>query len=167
MAEAAVVERHAALIKSELNLKRFAVMGAEETGATTRYQLNPLPRFLGRKFGRDFKAVQAALRDGEQDFVRPFALRLLDGQDITLELDGEEYAIRNEECEVKVSVETPPGAVEDSGYMVVLDTRLTPDLLYEGLARELIRRIQALRKRADFALNDRIEILYCDAQRWH
>ena len=163
VAEAAVVERHAALIKSELNLKRFSVMGADETGATTRYQLNPLPRFLGRKFGRDFKALQAALRDGEQDFVRPFALRLLDGQDITLELDGEEYAIRNEECEVKVSVETPPGAVEDSGYMVVLDTNLTPDLLSEGMARELIRRIQALRKRANFALDDRIDILYCDA----
>ncbi len=166
VAEAQAVERHTALIRSELNLKRLHVMGADEAGemsATTHYQLNPLPRFLGRKFGRDFKAVQAALRDGEQDFVRPYALQLLDEQDITLELDGAQFEILNQECEVKVSIETPPGAVEDGGYMVILDTQLTPDLVAEGLARELIRRIQNLRKRADFALDDRIDIVYCDA----
>ncbi|MCY4464259.1 MAG: isoleucine--tRNA ligase [Chloroflexi bacterium] len=166
LAEAQVIERHAALIRSELNLKRLHVMGADEAdemSATTHYQLNPLPRFLGRKFGRDFKSVQAALRDGEQDFLRPYALQLLDGQDITLELDGEQFEILNQECEVKVSVETPPGAVEDGGYMVILDTQLTSDLVAEGLARELIRRIQNLRKRADFALDDRIDIIYCDA----
>ncbi len=166
VAEAQVVGRHAALIRSELNLKRLDVMGVDEAGgmgATTHYQLNPLPRFLGRKFGRDFKAVQAALRDGEQDFVRPYAMQLLDGHDITLELDGAQFEILNQECEVKVSVETPPGAVEDGGYMVILDTQLTPDLVAEGLARELIRRIQNLRKRADFALDDRIDIVYCDA----
>ena len=166
VAEAQAVERHAALIRSELNLKRLHVMGADEAdemSATTHYQLNPLPRFLGRKFGRDFKAVQAALRDGEQDFVRPYALQLLDGHDITLELDGAQFEILNQECEVKVSIETPPGAVEDGGYMVILDTQLTPDLVAEGLARELIRRIQNLRKRADFALDDRIDIVYCDA----
>ena len=71
--------------------------------------------------------------------------------------------IRNEECEVKVTVETPAGAIEDSGYVVALDLRLTSDLVEEGLARELIRRIQNLRKTADFALDDRIEIVYCDA----
>ena len=166
VAEAQVVGRHAALIRSELNLKRLDVMGADEAGemsATTHYRLNPLPRFLGRKFGRDFKTVQAALRDGEQDFVRPYALQLLDGQDITLELDGAQFEILNQECEVKVNIETPPGAVEDGGYMVILDTQLTPDLVAEGLARELIRRIQTLRKRADFALDDRIDIVYCEA----
>ena len=164
--EGAVIERHRQLIKSELNLKSISVMGADEASryeAATIYTLNPLPRYLGRKFGADFKAIQAALRDGEQDFVRPFAERLLAGQGITLELDGQSFDILNEECEVKVTVETPPGAVEDGGYVVALDTTLSPDLVEEGLARELIRRIQNLRKLADFALDDRIEIVYCDA----
>ncbi len=166
VAEAQVLERHAALIRSELNLKRIEIMGADEAdemSATSTYQLNPLPRYLGRKFGRDFKAVQAALRDGEQAFVRPYALQLLDGQDITLQLGGAQFEILNQECEVKVNVETPPGALEDGGYMVILDTQLTPDLVTEGLARELVRRIQNLRKRADFALDDRIDIVYSDA----
>ena len=166
VSEAPVVERYTDLIKSELNLKSVSVMGADEATAfesTTIYSLNPLPRFLGRKYGADFKAIQAALRDAEQDFVRPYAERLLAGEDIMLELNGARFEILNKECEVKVSVQTPAGAVEDSGYVVALNTRLTSDLLAEGLARELIRRIQNLRKTADFALDDRIEIVYCDA----
>ena len=166
VSEAPIVERYAHLLKSELNIKALSVMGADDASAfesTTVYSLNPLPRFLGRKFGKDFKAIQAALRDGAQDFVRPFAEKLLAGEDITLELNGGRYEILNDECEVKVSVQTPDGAVEDGGYVVVLNTRLTSDLLQEGLARELIRRIQTLRKKADFALDDRIEIVYSDA----
>ena len=112
VAEIAVIEPYAELIKSELNLKAVRFLGAEEAeqfAATTVYALNPLPRFLGPKYGKDFKAIQAALKFGEQDFVRPFAERLLAGEDITLELDGEAYPIANAECEVQVSVEAPEG----------------------------------------------------------
>ena len=166
LSEASTVERYAELIKSELNLKSVSVMGADEASAfasTTVYSLNPLPRLLGKKFGKDFKGIQAALRDGEQSFVRPFAKRLLAGENITVDLNGSSFDILNDECEVKVSVETPDGAIEDNGYVVVLDMQLTSDLVEEGLARELIRRIQNMRKTANFALDDRIEIVYCDA----
>ena len=164
--EAPIIERYSQLIMSELNLKSVSVMGADEASqfeSTTIYSLNPLPRFLGPKFGRDFKAVQAALKNGGQDFVRPFAEQLLAGEDIALELDGTAFEILNNECEVKVSVETPAGAIEDGGYVVVLDTTLSTGLVEEGLAREIIRRIQNLRKRADFELDDHIEIVYRDA----
>ena len=164
--EAPIVERYAQLLMDELNLKSVSVMGADEASqfeSTTIYTLNPLPRFLGPKFGKDFKALQAALKNGAQNFVRPFAEQLLPGEDITLELDGTAFEILNNECEVKVSVETPEGAVEDGGYIVILDTAMTPSLAQEGLARELVRRIQNLRKTADFELDDRIEIAYSDA----
>ncbi len=164
--EAPVIERYAELIKSELNLKAVSVMGADEASkfeSTTTYALNPLPRFLGRKFGKDFKAIQSALKNGEQEFVRPLAEKLLAGEDISIELDGTTFEILNEECEVKVTTETPEGAVEDGGYVIVLDTEMTPELTNEGLAREVIRRIQNLRKTADFELNDRIVIVYSDA----
>ena len=166
VSEAAVVERYSELIKGQLNIKSVKVMGADQASAfesTTTYSLNPLPRFLGRKYGANFKAIQSALRDGQQDFVRPFAEKLLGGEDITVELNGSCFEILNHECEVKVRAQTPEGAVEDGGYVVVLDTRLTSELLQEGLARELIRRIQNLRKTADFALDDHINIVYCDA----
>jgi isoleucyl-tRNA synthetase len=166
VSEAPVIERYADLIKSELNLKSVSVMGADEASkfeSTTTYTLNPLPKFLGRKFGKDFKAIQSMLKDGAQDFVRPLAEKLLAGEDITVELDGNTFDILNNECEVKVLTETPEGAVEDSGYVVVLDTTLTPELVNEGLAREVIRRVQNLRKTADFELNDHIDIVYSNA----
>lgn len=161
--EAPVIERYADLIKGELNLKSVSVMGADEVdkfSSTTTYALNPLPRFLGRKFGKDFKAIQSMLKDGEQEFVRPLAEKLLAGEDISVELNGVTFEILNEECEVKVTTETPEGAVEDGGYVVVLDTVMTPELINEGLAREVIRRIQNLRKTADFELNDHIDVVY-------
>ena len=110
-------------------------MGADEASAfesATVYSLNPLPRFLGKKFGRDFKSDPAALRDGEQDFVRPFAESLLAGDDITLELNGSRFEIRNEECEVKSRWNRRPAPIEDNGYVVVLDMQLTSDLVEEG-----------------------------------
>ena len=166
VSEAPVLERYGKLIKSQLNIKSVSVMGADQASAfetTTIYSLNPLPRFLGRKYGADFKAIQTALRGGRQDFLRPLAEKLLGGEDISLELNGSSFEILNHECEVKVSAQAPEGAVEDGGYLVVLNTRLTSDLLQEGLARELIRRIQNLRRTADFALDDRINIVYSDA----
>ncbi len=166
VSEAPIVERYSQLMMSALNLKSVRVMGADEASAlasTTRYSLNPLPRFLGPKYGQDFKAIQAALKDGDQDFVRPLAEKLLAGQDVTLELDGTDFEILNGECEVKVSVETPEGAIEDGGYVVILDTDLSAGLVEEGLAREIIRRIQNLRKTADFELDDPIEVIYSDA----
>ncbi len=166
VSEAPVLERYSDLIKGQLNIKSLSVMGADQASAfesTTTYSLNPLPRFLGRKYGADFKALQSALREGEQDFLRPLAEKLLAGEDINLELNGSSFEILNHECEVKVSAQAPEGAVEDGGYVVVLNTRLTSDLLQEGLARELIRRIQNLRRMADFALDDRIDIAYAGA----
>ena len=166
VSEASIIERYTELVKSELNLKSVNVMGADEASkfsATTTYALNPLPRFLGRKFGKDFKAIQSALKNGEQDFVRPLAEKLLAGEDISIELDGKTFEILNEECEVKVTTEMPEGAVEDGGYVVVLDTKMTPELINEGLAREVIRRIQNLRKTADFELSDHIDVTYSDA----
>lgn len=166
VSEAPIIERYADLIKSELNLKAVSVMGADqasEFASTTTYALNPLPQFLGRKFGKDFKQIQSTLKEGEQAYVRPLAEKLLAGEDISVEIDGQTFEILNNECEVKVTTATPVGAVEDGGYVVVLDTNLTPDLLNEGLAREVIRRVQNLRKTADFALNDHIAVVYSDA----
>lgn len=67
-----------------------------------------------------------------------------------------------EEVEVKVlrEVESGYAAAEDGGYVALLDTRLTPELVNEGLAREVIRRIQDMRKKADFNISDTIHISF-------
>jgi isoleucyl-tRNA synthetase len=54
---------------------------------------------------------------------------------------------------------------EDSGYVAVLNTTLTDDLINEGLAREVVRRIQTLRRDADFNISDKIDIAYTASER--
>src|SRR5690606_28876702 len=126
------------------------------------YELNPIPRLLGKKYGGDFKRLQSALRDGEQETIRPYAEKLLAGENAKVTLDGDTFEVTPEEVEVKVTQEVTEGyaVAEEMGYVAVLDTALDEDLLNEGLAREVVRRVQIMRRDADFNLNDRIMMAY-------
>ncbi|MAS34637.1 MAG: isoleucine--tRNA ligase [Anaerolineaceae bacterium] len=163
-AEADVVTEYADLIKSELNVKDIGVVSGDAARGLVQvnYFLNPIPRLLGKKYGSDFKRLQSALRDGEQDAVRPYAEKLLAGENATVELDGDSFEVTPEEVEVKVTQEVSEGyaVAEDNGYMAVLDTTLTEDLIHEGMAREVVRRVQKMRRDADFNISDRIDIRY-------
>lgn len=162
--EAAVVSRYTELIQSELNVKNVGVVAADDAQSlvTVVYELNPIPRLLGKKYGGDFKRLQSALRDGEQETIRPYAEKLLAGENATVTLDGDTFEVTPEEVEVKVTQEVTEGyaVAEEMGYVAVLDTNLDQDLLNEGLAREVVRRVQIMRRDADFNLNDRIMMAY-------
>src|SRR5690606_132996 len=103
-ADADVVRRYADLIKSELNIKDVGVVSADDARGLVKvnYSLNPIPRLLGKKFGADFKQLQSALREGDQDFVRPIAETLLAGQSAVVTLEGKDFEVTPEEVEVKV-----------------------------------------------------------------
>lgn len=163
-ADAAVVSSLATLIRGELNVKSVGVLSADDARSRVKtiYNLNPIPRLLGKKFGENFRRVQAVLREGTQESIRPYAETLLRGENAMVWLDGESFEVTPEEVEVKVLREVTPGyaAAEDGGYIAVLDTRLTPELVSEGLAREVVRRVQDMRKKADFNISDTIHITY-------
>ena len=102
------------------------------------------PALIGPRLGRKVQDVLKALRAGEQT-IRP---------DGSVEVAGE---LLNPE-EVTISTKAKPGfaAAESDGYTLVLDTRLSPELIQAGLARELVHRIQTMRKDAGFEVEDRI-----------
>jgi len=162
--ETSVVETYADLIMTELNVKSVGVLSEDSASslASKTYNLKPLPQFLGRKYGKDFKALQAILRDGDQDTVRPYAEKLLDGESIQVEVNGKSLEVTPEEVEIMVVVESAEdyAVAEEKGYLAALDTQLTTDLANEGGAREVVRRIQNLRKDSGFEIDDRIEIVY-------
>ena len=149
--ERGALARLAAHVAEELNVKRVAV--AEDAADRLRYELRPNLPLLGPKFGRDLGRVRLALeRADAADVVR----KMRAGQ--PLAIDGFELS----SAEVLVSVEPAEGwaAAEDSGYVTLLDTTITPELASEGLARELVRRLQDLRREADFKVTDRIHVTY-------
>ncbi|MDX1992445.1 MAG: isoleucine--tRNA ligase [bacterium] len=157
-AEGQVVAKMADLISSELNVKQVEMM--TNAGEMVTYALNPLPKFLGKKFGQDFPKVQKALREGAEADVRTWAQTLLAGQNIRLELDGDTYEMTPQEVEVRQNAAEGFVVAEEAGYLAALDKVLTDDLVREGLAREVVRRIQAMRKDADFDISDNIAIQY-------
>src|SRR5690606_31393716 len=124
------------------------------------YALNPLPQKLGRKLGGDFPKVQKALREGAQDSVTAWAQTLEAGQTLTLEIDGQSFEIAPDECEVRFNAAEGFAVAQEKGTVAALDVRLTPALEREGLAREFVRRVQALRKDANFDIVDKIELVY-------
>ena len=149
--ERGALERLAAQVAEELNVKRVEV--AEDAGDRLRYELRPNLPVLGPKFGRDVGRIRQALESADAADV---VGKMRAGQ--PLAIDGFELSA----AEVLVSVEAAAGwtAAEDSGYATLLDITITPELASEGLARELVRRLQDLRREADFNVTDRIHVTY-------
>jgi isoleucyl-tRNA synthetase len=145
-------------IAEELNVK--AVRLADSAEKIVTYKLNPLPQVLGRALKGDFPKVQKALREGDPADVDRWAKALLAGDTITVEVDGTSYDVTPEQCEVQQEAAAGYTVAEDYGYVAALSTELTIELIQEGLAREFVRRVQTLRKDADFDISDRIAVTY-------
>ncbi|MBN1679121.1 MAG: isoleucine--tRNA ligase [Anaerolineae bacterium] len=157
-AEQSVVNAMAGTIAEELNVK--AIRTVESAEAMVSYSLNPLPQVLGRALKGDFPKVQRALREGAPADVERWAKALLAGETITVAVDGTSYEVTPEQCEVQQSAAEGYTVADDYGYLAALSTVLTDDLVKEGLAREFVRRVQTLRKEADFDIADHINVTY-------
>ncbi len=161
--ETAAVERLSALIQNELNVKQVKVL--QGAGEVVSYALNPLPSALGKKLGKDFPAVQKALREGLVDDITRWAKLLLGGQNVTLDVNGATFEVTPQEVEVKQKSSEGFAIAEDGGYLAAVDIRLSDELVMEGLAREVVRRIQTMRKDADYNIADTIAIRYVASDR--
>ncbi len=146
------------LIASELNVKTVKVL--DNSSDVVSYSLNPLPAKLGKKFGKDFPRVQKTLREGSPEAVTAWAQMLDRGETIVLTLDDQVFEIAPDECEVKQGAAEGFAIAEEGGYLAALNTALSDDLVLEGLAREIVRRVQIMRRDADFEISDRVAITY-------
>lgn len=151
--EAAALQRFADLLADELNVKRIHILGS--TGEAVSYSLKPLPKQLGQKYKGLFPKVAQALQlvDAEQA-----ARKLLAGQSIQVEVEGNWLEILPDEVEVRAEARSGLVVSAEGPYLAALHTELTEDLIQEGLAREFVRRIQDLRKQAGFEIADRIHL---------
>ncbi len=150
-AEARALTRLAAQVAEELNVKRVEVL--TDPGDRLAYTLRPNLPILGPKFGADVGKVRGALQAADPAAIVA-AMRAGDA----IEVGGFTLA----PTDVLVSVEASDGwaAQEESGYAALVDTTLTPELLAEGTAREVIRRLQELRREAGLDVSDRIHVTY-------
>ncbi|MCB0254824.1 MAG: isoleucine--tRNA ligase [Anaerolineae bacterium] len=145
--------RFADLIADELNVKDVGL--AEGEAELVTYRILPVNKTLGPRFGKEFPAVRQALSVADPYAV---AAAVAAGQPISVTINGREVILAAED--VLVQAEPRPGfqVTNDPqrGIVVALDTTITPALRQEGLAREVVRRLQQMRKDAGFELSDRI-----------
>ena len=143
------------IVTDELNVKN--VKFTEDVRDFTSYTFKPQLKTVGPKYGKMLGGIKAALDsvDGNaamDEINETGALKLdVNGQEITL--FKEDLLIDTAQVEGFVSE-------NDNGITVVLDTNLTPELLEEGFVREIISKVQTMRKEADFEVVDRIRVTY-------
>jgi isoleucyl-tRNA synthetase len=132
------------LIADEINVKRAEVIA--DDSALVERRVKPLLPRIGKRLGAAIPAVMAAARDGDVRFEADGSVTLAD---VTLAPD---------EVEVQATPRPGTAVAHHDGLVVVLDTELTPALVAEGDARELVRAIQDLRREASLELDDRIDL---------
>ena len=140
------------LILSEVNVKELEYL-KEDSGILVK-KIKANFKLLGRKYGKQMKAVAASIAKFEQADISKIEK---DGKFI-LDIEGNPEILLEE---VEISTEDIPGLLvaKEGKYTVALDTTLTEGLKQEGIARELVNRIQNLRKEMDFELTDNINLM--------
>jgi isoleucyl-tRNA synthetase len=143
------------IVEDELNVKDFEFV--EQEGALVQYKVLPDNKLLGPQFGSRFPQLRATLAQADPAKV---AATVRAGLPVTLNLAGEPVDLAPET--ILVSTEPLPGlAVAADKYITVgIDAMITPELKAEGLAREVVRRVQEMRKNAGFNIEDRITTCY-------
>ncbi|MBR4145121.1 MAG: isoleucine--tRNA ligase [Lachnospiraceae bacterium] len=141
------------IIKDELNVK--AIEFTDDVSSFTNYTFKPQLKTLGRRFGSRLNALKEVLAglDGSKAFAE-----LNEKGSITVEVTGESEVLEKDDLLIEAAKREGFVSGEDNGITVVLDTNLTPELIEEGFVRELISKVQTMRKDAGFEVMDRITV---------
>lgn len=144
------VEKVKELILSETNIKEVSFI--TDTAGIIKKKIKPNFKVLGAKVGKDMKTVAAAIQSLNDEQIS-----LLEHEG-SLKLEGTAYTIQPEDVEI-IAEDVAGWQVANLGKLTVaLDINITPELKKEGLSRELINRIQNLRKEKGFEVTDRIKV---------
>ncbi len=142
------------LVLTEVNIKDIKTIGADEGFLVKR--VKPDFKKLGPKFGKLMKSVAAAIAALDQQGISRLER---EGQ---IELDAVEGGAVVALSDVEIISEDMPGWIvaNEGNITVALDVTLTPELLNEGRAREIINRIQNIRKNRNYDITDRIKLVF-------
>ena len=141
------------IIKEELNVKD--VLYIEDMTKYMNYIVKPNFREVGKVLGSKIKSFQERLAKLSNSDVEE-----LKNGSLTLNLDNEDFKVTPDMVEISIKVKDGYCSSTDNKTFVILNTELTEELIFEGIARELTRKIQSIRKDLDLVITDRINVYY-------
>ena len=142
------------IITEELNVKK--VEFKDDMSEYLEYIVKPNFKVLGKTLGPKIKLLQETLTKLSSNEVT----KLTEKGSITIKLGDEDFELTNEMVLVSLKQKEGYASTSNNKTCVVLNTELTEDLILEGLAREFVRKVQSLRKDADFVITDHIKVYY-------
>lgn len=148
-------EAFSALAEDELNVKK--VVFTDDARAFTTYNLKPQMRTLGPKYGKLLGRIGQHLKELDGNEVVDAFSR---GETVTFTLDGTEVVLAKDDVLTEATQKPGFSAQMEGEVTVVLDCNLTPELIAEGYQREMVSKLQNMRKDAGFEVSDRIEVTY-------
>ncbi|MDE6465939.1 MAG: class I tRNA ligase family protein, partial [Duncaniella sp.] len=142
------------LVKSEINVKEITLAGAD--GGIIVKSAKPDFKKLGPKHGKNMKAVAEAVKALDSKQVNALETE----GSITIDVNGTPVTV--DACDIDIISEDIPGwlVANEGALTIALDVTVTPELRREGLAREIVNRIQNIRKSRGYDITDRISLTF-------
>lgn len=153
--EAAGLQRLLDQVRDELNVKQARVVTDEAELVT--YHVSAIPSAVGKKYKTLFPAIKQALTQIDASAA---AAALRKGEPLQLSVQDQQVELTSEDLQVKIEARPGFSLAEEGGYMAAIDTQISTELRQEGVAREIVRRIQTMRKDAGFRIEDSITTYY-------
>jgi len=147
-----VLEELSPLLAAELNIKKVEFISSADDLVTL--EARPNFRSLGKKFGKKTPLASEAVQALNNEALRAFEA----GEPLYVSVENESRELSAEDLTVVRRASGDLVVKEEAGYFAALDPTVTRELRLEGLARELVSRIQRLRKESGFAVSDRIRL---------
>ena len=142
------------LIEEELNVKQINF--TKDLDEYINFEIKPNFKVCGKIFGSNVKTLSDYLKDLDKETIST----LEKGETITITLNKEEYTLTKDMLDIRVNSKEGYNTGVLNNLFIILNTTLNEDLINEGIARELISKVQQLRKTKDFNITDRIYIYY-------
>ena len=148
------------IVEEELNVK--AMEFTDDVRAFTSYTFKPQLKTVGPKYGKLLGGIKTHLSELDGNTAMD---ELNASESLKFEVNGQEVTLFREDLLIDMAQTEGYVSESDNGITVVLDTNLTEELLEEGFVREIISKIQTMRKEADFEVTDKIKVYYNGTER--
>jgi isoleucyl-tRNA synthetase len=143
-------------VLEELNIKQLHLMSDDSN--MLAYTLKPQVKVLGPKYGLLLQKILAAFKALDAHGAQEATRALNETGKLNFAIDGHQIELTPDEIEVVATARPGFAAAEDRGYVVALETTITPELREEGLVRDLTHYVQDMRKRAGFNIEDHVAL---------